>query len=222
MCQLIYCRFHCKNTLSCTITTIGTCSLHICIDNIKSKPVGFCMSVKSDWFMTAESYCCRTVFSVCPSVGQSIKINCLDDTIFICTCAYCDLHLMARWRADHGLISGEDHLGRAACFPGHDRRIDLTDRGLLCTKAATDPWLDHTYFGSRNVQCPSNDPSHMEWDLCWGQNDQSAEMIHIASCAESLHHSLLVCSCMISALYSIFTLCQDFIYISMFFHCGCT
>ena len=48
MCQLIYCRFHCKNTLGCTITTIGTCSLHICIDNIKSKPVGFCMSVKSD------------------------------------------------------------------------------------------------------------------------------------------------------------------------------
>ena len=67
---------------------------------------------------------------------------------------------------NHGFISGEDHLGRAACFPGHDRRIDLTDRGLLCTKAATDPWLDHTYFGSRNVQCPSNDPSHMEWDLC--------------------------------------------------------
>ena len=48
MCQLIYCRFHCKNTLGCTITTIGTCRLHICIDNIKSKSVGFCMSVKSD------------------------------------------------------------------------------------------------------------------------------------------------------------------------------
>ena len=48
MCQLIYCRFHCKNTLGCTITTIGTCRLHICIDNIKSKSVGFCMPVKSD------------------------------------------------------------------------------------------------------------------------------------------------------------------------------
>ena len=134
-----------------------------------------------------------------------MHINRSDDTILICTCTYRNLHLMARRRTDHGFISGKNHLGRTSGFPGNNRRINLTDRSLFRTKATANPRFDHTDFGSRNIQCSSHDSSHMERNLRGRQHDQSAKMIHVTGCTERFHHSLLICLCVISTLYRVFT-----------------
>ena len=128
VCQFIYSRFYRKNTLGSTISTICSGCLYIGIDYIKSKTVCFCMSVKCNGFMSAQSYCCRTVFAISPCIGQCININCLDDSIFICSCTYCDLHLMTWSRTDHGFISGIDHFGWTSGLPGNNCRIYLTYR----------------------------------------------------------------------------------------------
>ena len=164
------------------------------------------MSVKCNRLVSAQTYSCRTVLSICACIGQRMYIDRSDNTVLICTCTYCDLHFMTWRRTDHGLISGEDHLRWATCFPCHDRRINFTNRSLLRTETATDPWFDDTYFGSRDIQGSSHDSSHMERYLSRRQYDQSAEMIHIAGCTECLHHGLLVGFCMISAFYCVFTL----------------
>ena len=198
-------RFYSEDTLCSTIATVRSRSLHIRIYNIKRKSVCFCMSVKCNRLMSAQTYSCRTVLSICTCIRQRMYIDRSDNTVLIRTCTYCDLHLMTRRRTDHGLISGEDHLGRTSCFPCYDRRINFTDRSLLCAETSADPWLDDTYFRSRDVQCSSHDSSYMERNLSGRQYDQSAEMIHITGCTECLHHGLLIGFCMIRAFYCVFT-----------------
>ena len=156
------------------------------------------------------------MLTVGTGVGQSMHIYGLDNTILICSHTDCDLHLMAWRRTDHGFVSGENDLGRTACLPGYNSRINITDGGLLCSKASSDSGLDHTHLRCRNIQCPAHDPAHMEGNLSRRKNCKSAKMIHVAGCAEGLHHSLLVCFCMIGLFYCIFTFRQHFIYISLF------
>ena len=145
------------------------------------------------------------MLSIGTGVGKSIKIDCLYNTVFICTHTDMDFHLMARRRRDHGFLSGKNDLGRTPGNPCYQCRENLTDRRLFCTKAPADTRLDHTNFGRRNVQRISYDPSDMERDLSGRNHRQSLEMIHIAVGTESLHHGLLVCLCVVNLVYCIRT-----------------
>ena len=222
MSQLIYCRFNSKNSLRCTISTISPCCLHIRINNIKCKTISFCVSVKANWFVSAQSHCSRTVFTISPRIRQRIDINCSNDTIFICTCTHGNFHFMAWWGADHRFIPGKDHLGRTTGLPCNNCRINFTDGSLFCSKSSTNSWFDNTHFGGRNIQCSSNNSSYVERNLRRRKYDQSSKMIHITGCTEGFHHSLLVRSGMISMFYCVFAFAEHLVHISMLFQCSCT
>ena len=180
------------------------------------------MTIQRNGFMAGKSYGCRPMLSIGTGVGKSIKIDCLYNTVFVCTHTDMDFHLMTRRRRDHGFLSGKNDLGRTPGNPCYQCRENLTDRRLFCTKAASDTRLDHTNFRRRNVQRISYDPSDMKRDLSGRNHRQSLKMVHITVGTEGLHHGLLICLCVVNLIYCIRTFFQHGIHITHFFYIGGT
>ena len=77
----------------------------------------------------------------CSGIRQGINVNCLENSIFIGSEPYMDLHLVARGGCDLGLITSVDQLRRFSGLPRNQCRIHLGHNRLLCTEAAANSWL---------------------------------------------------------------------------------
>ena len=83
--QLINSGFHCINSLCGTISTICTGCLHVGVNNLIVKSIGFQIPVQGNCLMTCKSDGCRTVISVCTSIGKRLYFNSFYDSVLICT-----------------------------------------------------------------------------------------------------------------------------------------
>ena len=118
--------------------------------------------------MAGQTYGSRAMLTECSGIGQCVQINGLKNSIFIRTQTHMYFHLVTRGRSDLGFIAGVDQLGRFSCLPGYQRRVNLRNHRLLCTKSAADPRLEHTDLRLRDIQRVSYDTAHMERDLRGG------------------------------------------------------
>ena len=144
--QFIDRRFYCKNPLGSSVASVSPGSLHIRINHIIRKMIGLKMTIKSQCLMSGQTYCRRPVIPVGSCIGKHFYIQCLYNPLLVCPCLYPYLHFMSGRGTNQGLISGINDFGRASCDPGDQCRIYLAYCRLLCTKTASDPWLDHPYL----------------------------------------------------------------------------
>ena len=152
--QFIHAGFHSKNSLRRPISAIGSGRQLICINHIIRKTMCFKPSgIKRNRFMSAQSYGCRSMFTISTGIGKSIQIKSTDMSVPVGAKAYAYFHLMS-WRScNHSLFSGKNKFCRSACFHGDKRRIYFTDRCLFCSKSTADTRLFNTYHAFFNSQC---------------------------------------------------------------------
>ena len=139
--KLIDCRFQCKNALRRTITTVRTCRHGIGVNHIISESICFGCGVQRDRFVSGQTNRGRPMLAKCSGIRQGINVNCLENSIFIGSEPYMDLHLVARGGCDLGLITGVDQLRRFSGLPRNQCRIHLGHNRLLCTEATANSWL---------------------------------------------------------------------------------
>ena len=94
MSQLIDSGFHCINSLCSTISTVCAGCLHVGVNNLIGKSIGIQIPVQGNCLMTCKSDGCRTVISVCTSIGKRLYFNSFYDSVLICANFYVYFHLM--------------------------------------------------------------------------------------------------------------------------------
>ena len=103
-----------------------------------------------------------------------------------------DLRFMARCRYGQRFFPTVDHIGRFACQPGNESRIDFHDDGLFRAEAAADTRFDDPNLGFGDFKGMGNDAAHMERYLRRADDGQPSECIFISIGSEGFHGCLLI------------------------------
>ena len=161
------------------------------VHHVIGKAEGLGPAVEGDGFMSRKAHRRGAVLAVSAGVGEGVEVEAADGAVPVRAEAEVDLHLVAGGGCDLTLLPGKDELGGLFGLPRHERRVDLTDGGLLRAKAAADAGLRHPHHGLRDVEGVGDDAAGVEDDLGRAEDVQTAIEVDAAIGAEGLHHGLL-------------------------------
>ncbi len=157
----------------------------------------------------------RSMLSKCSGIGKCIHVDSFYNSILVCSKPDADLHLVSGRRCNKRFLPGINKLCGFSRFPCNQRRIHFSNRGLFCAKSAPDSRLDDPDFRLRYIKSRCQNTAHMKGNLSGRHHIQPSISVQVRVGAESLHHGLLVCLCMIGSVQHIITGNQHTLNISL-------